>query len=84
MRLPKDGSEWADVGGDEKACAHLLSQRAGEPINAIANSKPAVMRVSHLRMAIPPSSALRRPSEEGTTDVDGEEGQQLFGVEHGA
>ena len=84
MRSPKEGRKWADADCDEKACAHLRSQNNGPP-NSIANNTLAVMPVLPLRMTIPPSLVLRRRGEEeGTRDLDDEEGQQLFGVKHDA
>ena len=73
MRLPTDND-----GGDEKACAHLWSQNDGTP-NIIANNALAVMRIT-----VPPSLVLRRPSEENRAHLDDEEGQQPLRVKHGA
>ena len=40
------------------------------------------MRVLRLCVRVPPSLALRLPTEEGTTDLDDEEGQQHLRVKH--
>ena len=79
MRLPKEGGEWADADGDEKAFAHPKPRRAGEH-NIIANNTLALISVLRLCIRVPPSLALSRPAgKEGTTD---EAWQQHLRVKH--